>query len=236
VARRPGGRCPRQPPTAFIELIAVTNQADAASWSWCDGWRRHSSRGFRRAVRDSMCTRLAGSFHRGSGINAETTNGILNDTFARACRPAFPLADVPEVQWGALRSVNSRGSLSRLMRSTSWPRKPPDVRLGHRIFGAGVLECPGGHPRSSRTAVSHPPGPRIFRHRNPVARLPNHPGRVLSSRPRLDEQHFKRGCAYESGPGSILALHAHLFALCLAALRYRQAPLEPLKVRPNRSS
>lgn len=89
---------PPHTPSALSDLIgkapapatAATNVPKAAGNRF---WVADALRGVGSGQRDQMCTRLAGYFLT-KGIDAETTTALLNESFARACDPPFPVRDV----------------------------------------------------------------------------------------------------------------------------------------------
>ncbi len=76
-------RAPAAPSAASREPHATGNRF----------WVADALRGVGSGQRDQMCTRLAGYFLT-KGLDPETTIALLNESFARACDPPFPVRDV----------------------------------------------------------------------------------------------------------------------------------------------
>jgi len=178
-----------EPPEWLIQLVGAS-PSSAMPVLAPGGWVAEALlEGVPEGSRDSTCTRLAG-FFLGLGINARTTTVIIHHTFAKRCRPPFPLADVEKCVESIARRELVRQPVAIDALDLLAKDYPETSGWVAGIIERESLNVLGGPPKAFKTALVTGLGLRIATG-TPWLGFPTTPGRVLMLQAEIAEQHFQ---------------------------------------------
>lgn len=183
---------PAEPPDWLTQLVGAPQPASPPSELTPGGWVAEALlQGAPEGSRDSTCTRLAG-FFLGCGVNPETTTVILSNTFAKRCRPPFPVADVRKCVKSIARRELMRQSKPGAIDALDLLAKEFPQRSGWitGIIERESLSVLGGPPKVFKTALVTGLALRVATG-TPWLGVETAPGRVLMLQAEIAEQHFQ---------------------------------------------